>query len=66
MFAIGFIISVVSLISFLIALVWLIVAVVTENTASRRNALKLLAFSALGLLVSFPLCTMGFGNVNFH
>ena len=66
MLAVCFIMSILSGIGFIIALIWLVVTLVSENKASRRNALKMLVISALGLLISFPLCTMGWGNTNFH
>lgn len=65
MLGFGIIVSIISAIGFIVALIWLVIALVSENRASRRKALKLLVFSALGLLISFPLCTMGWNGVDF-
>ena len=66
MLAVGFILSILSSIGLIIAIVWLVVTLVSENKVSRRNALKMLVISALGLLISFPLCTIGWSNTNIH
>lgn len=65
MLAAGFILFIASVVTFLVSIIWLIVALVSDNKASRKTALKVLVAAPLGLLISFPLCSLGFGHAKF-
>jgi hypothetical protein len=56
---VGLIIFVVSFLSLLVALVWVVVAAVSGNTHSRNKAARILGFSALGMLAGFTMCSVG-------